>query len=323
MDWRKRLTETYRRPILSAQSEYPVRSGTLPRSSMPKGPNKPEIVISDIHDGKHAKPIVIHCCHIPEGTIKEIELVWDRKLMLAISYDDGLLPQPNDAQGLAAIDMGEIHGITSIAETGEALIISSRKLRNVKRLRNKKYKELYQRRSRCKKGSRRWRKYTHAIARIGSKTDNQQRDILHKTSRKFIDWVNEQGVKTVVVGDVEGIQRNTSGRKKTNSKNKCRSRRQNQKMSQWPFGLLMAYLAYKLAAFSIELVKIDESFTTQTCPVCGRKRKPSGRIYECHCGYRCHRDVHGARNIMSKHKHGDIRSLDFELRKITYLRPVA
>lgn len=276
-----------------------------------------------IHNGKREKPIVVRADNIPPEKVKEIELVWDRKLMLAISYGDDTQPRTNTNTGTAAIDLGEIHGIASVTDTGESLIITARKLRSVKRLRNKKFKKLYQKRSRCQKGSRQWKKYSRAIARIGSKTDNQQRDILHKTSRHFVTWASEQGVKTVVVGDVEGVQRNTSKRKKNNPKQKRRSRLQNQKMSQWPFGLLLAYLTYKLAALGIDLLKIDESYTTQTCPVCGRKKKPSGRIYKCHCGYTCHRDVHGAKNIMSKHKHGEIRHLDWDVKKVKYLRPVA
>ncbi|TEB07442.1 putative transposase [Pelotomaculum schinkii] len=276
-----------------------------------------------IHNGKREKPIIVHVHRIPPRKVKEIELVWDRKLILAISYDDGTQPRENLNRGIAAIDMGEIHGIAAVADTGEALVVTSRKLRSVKRLRNKKFKEIYQKRSRCKKGSRKWKKYTCAIARIGSKTDNQQRDILHKMSHKFVAWANDQGVKTVVVGDVEGVQRNTSRRNKKNLKQKRHSRGLNQKMSQWPFGLLQAYLTYKLAALGIDLIKIDESYTTQTWPVCGRKKKPSGRTYQCHCGYISHRDVHGARNIYAKHKYGEIRTLDWSVENIKYLRPAS
>ncbi len=56
--------------------------------------------------------------------------------MLAISYDDGTIPQENLNQNIVAIDMGEIHGIAAVADTGEALIVTSRKLRSVKRLRH-------------------------------------------------------------------------------------------------------------------------------------------------------------------------------------------
>ena len=165
--------------------------------------------------------------------------------------------------------------------------------------------------------------HIRVMDRISSKTDRQQRDILHKTSRKFTTWADEQQVRTVVVGDVEGVQRNTSKRKKNNPKKKRRTRRQSQRLSQWPFGLLLQMLTYKLNALGIELLKIDEAYTTQTCPVCGRRKKVSGRIYKCHCGYEMHRDIHGAGNILAKHKYGEIRALDFKIKQITYLRPAA
>ncbi|MBN2259465.1 MAG: hypothetical protein JW702_02920 [Clostridiales bacterium] len=44
---------------------------------------------------------------LPEGEIKEIELIFDRKLMLAISYDDGQRPKEiTTPQKYAAIDPG-------------------------------------------------------------------------------------------------------------------------------------------------------------------------------------------------------------------------
>ena len=81
----------------------------------------------------------------------------------------------------------------------------------------------------------------------------------------------------------------------------------NQKLSQWQFGLILAYLTYKLLAVGISLEKIDESYTSQQCPCCGRRKKTSTRNYSCKCGYREHRDIHGAKNILSKYKYGEIR----------------
>lgn len=243
--------------------------------------------------------------------------------MLAITYEDGLTPVANPHEGIAAIDLGEIHGIAAVADTGQALIVTSRQLCSVKRLRNKKYTKLQKKQSCCEKGSRRWKKLQRAKAKLSTKTDRQQNDLLHKQSRIFADWAAEQKVKTVVVGDVEGVQRNTSKRKKNNPPKKRRTRNQNQRSSQWPFGLLVTLLAYKLAALGIELVKTDESYSTQTCPVCGRRKKVSGRIYKCHCGYLEHRDIHGARNILSRHLCGEIRDLAWQVNKLTYLRPAS
>lgn len=271
--------------------------------------------------GKRQKPLVVHVSKVPSGSIKEIELVWDNGLFLAISYDDNTKAKEPTGKRLAAIDMGEIHAVSAVAENGEAVIITGRKLRSIKRLRNKKHKELAKQMSRLKKGSRRWKKLQRSKRKITSKTEAQQKNILHNVTHKFVEWAVSNEVKTVIVGDVDGVQRNTSSKKKSNPKKKRRPRKTSQKLSQWPFGLVLAYLAYKLAAVGIELIKFPEEYTSQTCPVCKRRKKISGRVYKCYCGYSEHRDIHGARNILAKYKYGEICDTGIEIANVKYLRP--
>ena len=58
-------------------------------------------------------------------------------------------------------------------------------------------------------------------------------------------------------------------------------------------------LENKLSRYGIELVKISEAYSSQTCPRCGHRHKPVGRNYECQCGYKQHRDLVGAMNILN------------------------
>ncbi|HWQ71264.1 MAG TPA: transposase [Desulfitobacteriaceae bacterium] len=257
--------------------------------------------------GKRQKPILVQVKKLPPGTIKEIELIYDRGLQLAIAYDDGQSPKENKNRGIAAIDLGEIHTIVSVSDNGQGVIITGRKLRSIKQLRNKKYKELQKKLAKCQKSSRQWKKYRRALNYILSKSDAQLRDVLHKTTRKFVNWCLENQVTKVVVGDVEGVERHTSPKKKQNKRK--RSRKHNQKMSQWQFGRITSYLQYKLASEGISLQKVDETYTTQTCPVCGKRKKPFSRNYSCRCGYQEHRDIHGAKNILSKYKYQEFREI--------------
>lgn len=269
-----------------------------------------------IWERKRQQPLVVHVDKLPAGEIKEIELTYDRGLMLAISYEDGTLPKKSTGTHMAAIDPGEIHSITAVCENGQGIMITGRKLRSIKRLRNKKLKELQKKMSRCKKSSRRWKKYQRALNYIISKSEAQLRDALHKTTRAFVDWCIDNQIKDVVVGDVEGVQRNTSPKKKNNKKK--RTHQHNQRMSQWEFGKQYKYLEYKLAAEGITIRKKDEAYTTQTCPVCGRRKKPSGRMYACYCGYREHRDIHGSKNLLTLEKYGEFK--DFLVKQVKYLR---
>ncbi|GIN93048.1 transposase [Siminovitchia terrae] len=269
-----------------------------------------------IFEGKRQKPLNIWVKEWPKGKMKEIELIFDRQLMLSIAYEDGREVKENQFVNRAAIDVGEIHTITAVAENGENLIITGRHLRSIHRLRNKKLSDLQRKMSKCTKGSKQWKRYNRAKRYVLSKSEHQLRDALHKTTKQFVDWCLANEVKEAAFGEVDGVQRNTSRRKKK----KIRRRTTNQKLSNWSFGKVYAFLSYKLEAEGIKLSKHDESNTTQQCPCCAKKRKVSSRIYSCTCGYTNHRDIHGASNFFAKTFYGEIRELDFLLNHTTYLR---
>ena len=262
-------------------------------------------------NGKRQSKLTLKLPKIPTGQVKEVELVFDRKWLVCLSYEDGIQAE-NQKQGVtASIDPGEIHAIASITENGDSLVITGRHMRSIHRLRNKKLKELQERMSCCIKGSRKWRKYNRAKRYVLSKSEAQLQDALHKTTQQFVEWCLEQEVSHVVIGNVEGVQRNTK---------KKRKKKTNQKLSNWSFGKLYSLLEYKLKAKGITIEKVDESYTSQTCPVCGNRKKSKNRNYHCKCGYREHRDIHGARNILMKTLYGKMNY--FPIHYSTYLRPV-
>ncbi|GGE18542.1 transposase [Marinithermofilum abyssi] len=265
-----------------------------------------------IHEGKRQKPIVLHTSDLPEGQIKEIELCYDQRLYLTVSFEDGVENQTYTSQQVAGVDLGEIHTLSSFCENGEALIVTGRKMRSIHRLRNKKLAEIGRLQSKCKKGSRQWEKYQRAKRYILSKSEKQLRDALHKTTKQFVDWCVKQSISDVYMGNPEGVQRNTRKKKKAN-------RKQAGRLSNWSFGRAKRYLKYKLTQKGIELHEVDEAYTSQTCPVCQKRRKVSSRNYYCSCGYQEHRDIHGARNILSKSLFGKITYMDVPTKQ-TYLR---
>lgn len=263
------------------------------------------------HGGKRQPPICIRVADLPPAAdIKEIELVYDRKLMVSISYEDGQAVQENHGTEIAGIDLGEIHSITAITTANQAIIITGRRARSIHRLRNKKLAQIQRRQSKCTKGSRQWKKYQRAKKYVLGKSDRQLSDVIHKTTKQFVEWCSEQSVKEVVIGEVEGVQRHTRRKKR---------KIVTQKLSNWSFGQIRKQLAYKLAACGTSIKMIDESYTSQQCPCCGRRKKPRTRNYVCACGYKEHRDVHGSKGILSKHMYGDIRYLG-KTESIKYLR---
>ena len=49
---------------------------------------------------------------------------------------------------------------------------------------------------------------------------------------------------------------------------KKRKKKTNQKISNWSFGKVYSLLEYKLKAKGIAIEKVDERYTSQTCPGC-------------------------------------------------------
>lgn len=85
-----------------------------------------------------------------------------------------------------SIDLGEIHTIAAYTKSENALIITGRKMRSVNRLRNKKLAELQRLMSKCKKGSKQYKKYNKAKRYILSKSEAQIKDILHKQLKTLL-----------------------------------------------------------------------------------------------------------------------------------------
>jgi putative transposase len=96
--------------------------------------------------------------------------------------------------------------------------------------------------------------------------------------RDFYKYCQAKGIGTIVLGDLTGI-RNTI----------TYGKRANQKLHQWAFGKIAELITYKAKALGIEVKTIDESYTSQTCPKCGNRKKPTNRNYACACGLKYHR----------------------------------
>ncbi len=196
---------------------------------------------------------------------------------------------PEIGEKVIGVDIGEIHPIVSHDGT-DTRIFNGRYIRSLYRLRNKVLAEFSQAISRCKRHSKRWWQLTRRKWKRIRKIDNQIKDGLHKQTTKFVKYCQTQGVGTIVLGDLTGI-RNTLNYGK----------RANQKLHQWAFGKIAELITYKAKSLGIKVKTIDESYTSQTCPKCGDRKKPTNRNYTCTCGFKYHRDGVGAINIRRKY----------------------
>ena len=170
-------------------------------------------------------------------------------------------------------------------------ILNGRYTRSLYRLRNKVIANFNAKIDRCQRGSKRW---WHLVKRKWKRTnriDNQINDALHKHTATFLKLCQSNNVGTVVIGNLTGIRDNINYGKKFN-----------QKLHQWSFAKLTDMIVAKCEAVGIKVKQIDEEYTSQTCPSCGQRHKPSNRNYKCECGFEYHRDGVGAINIRKKYQ---------------------
>jgi len=287
-----------------------------------------------VHWKKKAIKVENRCIHLSNGKGRQgivfelpaylagcqprcVELIWRNGYWLSVTLD---LPDVERNQQLsfntAAVDMGEIHAMT-ITDGNEAIVISGRQLRSVKRNRNKRVAQLSKLQSRCKKGSWRFKRLQAIKSKVMAECHRRTRDLNHKITRLAVSWCIEHDIKKLVIGDVSGISKNTKKEKRLNKKNR-------QKISQWSFYQQRQYLQYKCEEIGIETVLESEHSTSKTCPRCSNKYKPTGRKYDCRnpeCNLKMavhevtaerseHRDVVGACNIRTKHLTGVLSGKD-------------
>jgi len=121
------------------------------------------------------------------------------------------------------------------------------------------------------------------------------------------------GVSAVGIGDLRNIRQNVDYGKKAN-----------QKIHQMVSGRTRAMITYKAKRAGMAVSIIDESYTSQTCPKCGRRHKPANRGYIClHCQFKYHRDGVGAVNIRQKTMYRELVPVVGEMNPPIGLRYIA
>lgn len=235
---------------------------------------------------------------LPAAAFLEMRLVYDRagrRYQWHAVIENGALAAEPPGAGLAGIDLGEIH--PAAATDGiEAVVFTARQLRSARQYTNKRVAALRSKQDRLAKGSRRWKKLQRRKSRFLAQQQRRTRDIEHKVARAVVDWAVARQVGALAIGDVRAV---ANGQRL--------NRKSQQKIGNWSHGKLRGYVEYKAEAAGIAVELVDEHHTSQTCPQCGHRHKPQGRVYRCPaCGFCGHRDCVGAANILSRFKCGAV-----------------
>src|SRR6266568_9168628 len=231
----------------------------------------------------------------PSESIRSVTLVTEAgRLHLDVTAEVPVAGGDHDPARVAGIDLGIIHPY-AVMTGDEGLLVSGRQIRAEERLHLEDTKRRAQKAaakapSKGQKGSRRWRRHRASRRRAEARHRRRVRQAHHEAARSVLSWLVDHEVGTLVVGDPKGITTRDCGR------------RQNLALRNWRRTHLLGCLSDKAELAGIKVVLVNERGTSSTCPECNRAvPKPRGRHFSCpHCGYRCHRDLVGARNIAAR-----------------------
>ena len=181
--------------------------------------------------------------------------------------------------------------IRLVSHDGENTIIyNGRFVRSLIQYRNKVNARFQANMDRCEKRSKRWYQLLKAKRKTLDKINAQLKDAEHKITSRFISDCEKAKADTIVIGDLNGIRDRAKFGKKSN-----------QKIHQWAFSRIAQKICYKAELAGIHVIFVSEAYTSQTCPKCANRKKPTNRNYHCkHCGFKYHRDGVGAINLWSK-----------------------
>lgn len=216
---------------------------------------------------------------------------------------------PKLGDGFLAIDLG-IKRLAATFDGEKSELYNGKLVMSCVQYENKKKAEIQSiKEARKNKYSRKQKRKLRGLWKQKNKSDRKKKDILHKYSRFLVNQAIDNGIGTIVAGDCSSIHQIEKQPRRKGSKGEQKEQAKNQKVNQGQEQRLWKMIKYKFEREGGKTKLIDESFSTQTCPVCGNRHKPKDRIYKCsECDFIYDRDAVGAINIYSKVAQLSLRS---------------
>ncbi|ACS90984.1 RNA-guided endonuclease InsQ/TnpB family protein [Thermococcus sibiricus] len=188
----------------------------------------------------------------------------------------------------AGIDLGVNNLIAVYVENGESFLVNGRPLKSIAFYWQKRIAE-YQSKIN-KSGAKKSKKLT----RMHQKAKLQARHYINTTVRQTVERLYHLGVSRIVVGYPKEIARNSNKGKK-----------QNYLLSHvWRFNTVIQRLKEVAEEYGIQVLVVNEAFTSKTCPVCGKPHEGARFVrglFKCPAtGLVFNADLVGAFNILKR-----------------------
>jgi putative transposase len=230
------------------------------------------------------------------GRLMEVRLSYSI-VRLIFEIPDEARPQ----ETVIGVDLG-VNTLIAATDGAKVILISGRAAKATIQYRNKQLARFQQALSRKEQGSRRHKRLQRRKYAMLGKTARRIRDLCHKATRQVAEAFPNA---TCYVGEPFNDAAQRVGRV------------QAQQVSGACTRTIIGQLNYK----TVGAITLDESFSSQTCPVCGGRSKHR-RIYRCPtCGAIGPRDAVGSLNILSLGVHGAMLPGRTLPQQVKYLRP--
>lgn len=191
-----------------------------------------------------------------------------------------------------AVDLGETYLITAAFDDGKLLRYKGGELKSIRRY--------WQKVRTCVKPPLPGKKMSKRYTQIAHKESNQIDHHLHLITKHFVMECWQAGADTIIIGDLNGIRERIKY-----------GPRLNQRLHAWPYAKIKYMITYKAALMGMQVIVIDEAYTSQTCYACkkvAKHQRKSRGWYKCSCGWQMQADANGALNILSRYVSSDDRS---------------
>jgi len=188
----------------------------------------------------------------------------------------------------AGIDLGVNNLMAVYLENGESFLVNGRPLKSIAFYWQKRIAD-YQSKIN-KTGAKKSRK----LKRMHEKAKLQAKHYINTIVRRTVEKLYSLGVSRIIVGCPKGITRNSDKGKK-----------QNFLLSHvWRFNTVIKRLKEVAEEYGISVEVVNEAFTSQTCPLCGKPHNGARFVrglYKCPAeGLVMNADLVGAFNILKK-----------------------
>ena len=158
--------------------------------------------------------------------------------------------------------------------------------------------EAQNRLSRCKKGSREWRRRSRVLANLHSRDRVRHRNECHRITTDLVRRFDLIAIEDL---QVKNMTRSASGTVENPGTNVAAKAGLNRSILEQGWGILRNQLAYKAEWAGKELVEVAPHHTSQTCSGCGTVNGEArkGKSYSCRaCGLIMDADHNAALNIL-------------------------